>query len=220
MFTIEFAHKTYVLLNKCIDSETLEQILKHFEHVRDLCHKYEQETKVTPSDIGTLRLCAKIIISDKVTLLTTFFFSLTEANKYCASCNYNATESTEVTHKDAYSFGNISVVGNRFAIQKNDIREYIPSENIMSNREASCSSCTGRQLRGNWLAYWEHEIGRSDKDTAFNIKQIKLQTFSGHTNSIRCLYVLNNENSFVSGGRDKTVKLWSLRSQVITQCVL
>ncbi|XP_076671390.1 WD repeat domain 81 isoform X2 [Andrena cerasifolii] len=187
VFTIEFAHKTYVLLNKCIDSETLEQILKHFEHVRDLCHKYEQETKVTPSDI--------------------------EGNKYCASCNYNATESTEETHKDAYSFGNISVVGNRFAIQKNDIREYIPSENIMSNREASCSSCTGRQLRGNWLAYWEHEIGRSDKDTAFNIKQIKLQTFSGHTNSIRCLYVLDNENSFVSGGRDKTVKLWSLRSQ-------
>lgn len=127
----------------------------------------------------------------------------------------DVTENMELIDKGVCSFGNISVVGNRFEIQKDDAKSQLATEtsNVAANRE-TCLSFAGRQLRGNWLAYWEHEIGRPEKDTLFNIKQIKLQTFSGHTNSIRCMYVLDNENSFMSGGRDKTVKLWSLRSQV------
>lgn len=129
---------------------------------------------------------------------------------------YNALdreETVDPVDKGVYSFGNISVIGNRFEIQTDDSRSQSAATETSGNR-IEASAIAGRQLRGNWLAYWEHEIGRPEKDTVLDIKQIKLQTFSGHANSIRCLYVLDNENSFISGGRDKTVKLWSLRSQV------
>lgn len=105
---------------------------------------------------------------------------------------------------------NISLVGNRIDVQIEDIDNKNPNLlGLVSNRIES----TTRHLRGNWLAYWEHEIGRSEKDVMFNFKQINLQTFIGHSQSVKNLYILDNENSFMSGSRDKTVKLWSMRSQ-------
>ena len=76
---------------------------------------------------------------------------------------------------------------------------------------------TLRHLRGNWLQYWGHEVGLADQTDKFNLKQIKLLTFagadaSGHTGSVRSLCVLDNESSFLSSGKDKTVKLWSLKN--------
>jgi len=39
---------------------------------------------------------------------------------------------------------------------------------------------TTRHLKGDWIAYWEHELGHSrDKAALFDFKQIGLQTFTG-----------------------------------------
>ena len=54
-------------------------------------------------------------------------------------------------------------------------------------------------------------------DMKFDFKQIKLQNFVGHAGAVRSIYVLNNENSFLTASKDKTVKLYSLRNQVSLQ---
>lgn len=107
----------------------------------------------------------------------------------------------------ANSFGT-QVVGNRLQVSSSSM-ELLDMVAYKLDHMPST-----RHLKGNWLAYWRHETTRSEKDNqALNLKQIRLQSFVGHTNSVRAIYALENENSFVSASKDKTVKLWSLRSE-------
>ncbi|XP_067623538.1 WD repeat-containing protein 81 isoform X2 [Eurosta solidaginis] len=119
----------------------------------------------------------------------------------------------------ANSFGT-NVIGNRIevvntgAVTSNKARQDVgPMEVLDMVAYKFDQISTSRHLKGNWLAYCRHEISRSDKDTMLNLKHIKLQYFTGHTNSVRSIVVLDNENSFISASKDKTVKLWSLRSE-------
>ncbi|XP_043478579.1 WD repeat-containing protein 81 isoform X1 [Leptopilina heterotoma] len=188
VFTPDLAHKAYVLFYRFFGDGVLEQILKNNQLIRILCQDYEQTARLT-SPVSEDTLNDVFLIENE------------------------AADNQELFERET-GFGNVAVIGNRIEVQRDNLSP--PSQSISEGgnliRESS-SLYLGRQLRGNWLAYWEHEIGRPDKDTTLNIKQIKLQSFNGHTSSIRSVYVLDNENSFMSGSRDKTVKLWSLRSQ-------
>uniref|UniRef100_A0A3P8NY48 WD repeat-containing protein 81 n=1 Tax=Astatotilapia calliptera TaxID=8154 RepID=A0A3P8NY48_ASTCA len=69
---------------------------------------------------------------------------------------------------------------------------------------------SSRSLQGNWLAYWQYEIGLNQQDPHFHFHQIRLQSFLGHSGTTKCLAPLAGEDYFLSGSKDKTVKLWPL----------
>lgn len=69
---------------------------------------------------------------------------------------------------------------------------------------------SSRSLQGNWLAYWQYEIGLNQQDPHFHFHQIRLQSFLGHSSTTKCLAPLAGEDYFLSGSKDKTVKLWPL----------
>ncbi|XP_062816112.1 WD repeat-containing protein 81 [Anolis carolinensis] len=70
---------------------------------------------------------------------------------------------------------------------------------------------SARLLSGNWLAYWQYEIGVSRQQEArFHFHQIRLQGFAGHAGAVKCLAPLSGEDFFLSGGKDRSVRLWPL----------
>ena len=114
------------------------------------------------------------------------------------------------SHFSSTSYGGSGQSGNMIVVSQEGGDTAESSNDFhMINKPAVDS---GRHLRGNWLAYWEHELGKDDRDNSFNFKQIKLQSFTGHVGGVKSLHVLDNENSFLSGGRDKVVRLWSVRN--------
>ena len=82
------------------------------------------------------------------------------------------------------------------------------SETDLKNVKANID--TSRHLSDNWLAYWENAI--RTKGTTFDFKHINLLTLSGHSSSVKCIHALENESSIITGSKDKTVKLWSLKN--------
>ncbi|XP_012545772.2 WD repeat-containing protein 81 isoform X1 [Bombyx mori] len=214
VFDEELAHKTYTSFTRLVGTETMERCLKNLDTVKGLCRKYEQNHSISsPLQIARADKRVQSSYSDEPLCRRA---GATPSRPHDAPADHISSSN---------SFGsNVTLVGNRIDVASDagtelagqgegfDVVSYKMDNGVKSERH----------LRGDWLIYWEHEIGRADKDTGFNLKQIKLQTFAGHTHSVKSIHCLDNEHSFMSGSKDKTVKLWSLRNQgdgnATTQC--
>lgn len=186
VFTPQLAHVAYVPFLKYLGDHIMKQFVQNLPLILTLCHEYEQPEYAS---IGYNR-----------------------ADSTNKTPNID-TSTMDVPDFPSSSFGT-AMIGNRIEVyRENEKNEIGPMELLDLVAHKYDQINTTRHLRGNWLAYWEHETGRHEKSNHFNFKQIKLQTYAGHTSAVRSIFCLDNENSFLSAAKDKTVKLWSLRSE-------
>ncbi|KAL4239028.1 WD repeat-containing protein 81 [Mactra antiquata] len=191
----ELALAAYIPLTSVFGSHHMEEYLSNDDLIRKLCAQYDKALYTENAELDT------------------------------AAPSVPIKEKKEERKENGDIGSNVAIVGNRICLQA-DEEELIPDIQMSQQfqhkgilridpDDTRCDDINHNQqrhLKGNWLAYWEHELGLNERDTLFNFKQIKLQTFQGHANSIRSITCLDNENSFISASKDKTVKLWSLNS--------
>ncbi|KAI8125355.1 hypothetical protein FF38_14339 [Lucilia cuprina] len=200
VFSPALAHSAYLAFLRFLGEDIMKRTVLNFEFILTLCHEFESPDYKP-------------------------FSSVPRRSSDAVDCPTSTSLDVGPDQQAANSFGT-QVVGNRIEVaspvtqpltrvKSNDA----PLQNLDTMEVLDMVAYkfehlpNTRHLKGNWLAYWRHEITRSDKDTTLNLKQIKLQSFVGHTNSVRAILALDNENSFISASKDKTVKLWSLRSE-------
>lgn len=154
--------------------------------------------------------------------------------------NINTPDSYKSSSSYGASYGasfseNISVIGNQIQISqpstiakpivknKNEESSNPSSNNTLNSRlvirfseqelkENKQKIDTSCHLSDNWLAYWENEI-QTKAQTTLDFKHINLLTLTGHTAAVKCLLSLDNESSIISGSKDRTVKLWTIKNQ-------
>ncbi|XP_055916786.1 WD repeat-containing protein 81 [Eupeodes corollae] len=186
VFSPSLAHCSYLAFLRFLGESIMTKTVVNLEFILTLCHEFEQPDHSAAPDDGSLPYTPE-------------------------SSRRGSVEDQQ--QLPANSFGT-TMIGNRIEVVPTSTKQEMGPMEVLDMVAYKFDQIgKTRYLRGNWLAYWRHEISRPDKDSHMSLKQIKLQTFAGHTNSVRAIVALDNENSFMSASKDKTVKLWSLRSE-------
>lgn len=155
VFTPHLAHVAYVPFLKYLGDHIMKQFVKNLMLILNMCHDYEQPEYAS----GTY---------DNRKLDLSLTGGILDHDDFIQDASLTSN-----------TFGT-PVIGNRIEVRKESVKSEIgPMEllDLVAYKYEQIN--TVRHLRGNWLAYWEHEIGRPEKHNHFNLKQIKLQTFAG-----------------------------------------
>ncbi|GBP75188.1 WD repeat-containing protein 81 [Eumeta japonica] len=206
VFNEDLANRAYQPFLRFVGLDALERSLKNSDTIYSLRQKYNRaQATSSPYNLTPEKKVQTSFSDDPI------------SRRSVEIGQSNVKSDVVMDHiSSSNSFGsNVTLVGNRIDV----VTDTLPDINSQCNalEVVSYKSDDGvrsdRHVKGDWLIYWEHEVGRPDKENRFNLKQIKLQQFTGHTHTIKSIYCLDNENSFMSGSKDKTVRLWSLRNQ-------
>lgn len=202
VFCSALAHTAYLIFLRFLGEQTMRKTLMNFELVISLCHDYEEPLNTSATvdqNISNNSIMSNSHLLDGVSNTCSVIRCNNEDNSSSLAINN--------------SFGR-QVIGNRIEIPMStsnshaQLNESIKSRDMLDLVSYKFEELpTSRYLKGNWLAYWRHEITRSDKEETLNLKQIKLQSFIGHTNSVRAIHTLDNENSFISASKVSRVYL-------------
>ncbi|XP_066219583.1 WD repeat-containing protein 81 [Saccopteryx leptura] len=199
VFTLEMAYTIYVPFS-CLLGDIIQKIIPNHELVGELAGLYLES--ISPSS------------SSPASVEPTVPSTSLESDPQGGSCPQDDSHSG--------TFGSV-LVGNRIQIPDDSQLEHagplgpvsgvgsgglgIESEDNALKRELPRSA---HGLSGNWLAYWQYEIGVSQQDAHFHFHQIRLQSFPGHSGAVKCVAPLSSEDFFLSGSKDRTVRLWPL----------
>ncbi|XP_039742229.1 WD repeat-containing protein 81 isoform X2 [Pteropus medius] len=199
VFTLEMAYMIYVPFS-CLLGDIIQKIIPNHELVGELAGLYLES--ISPSS------------RSPASMEPTVPSTSPESDPQGGGCPQDDTHSG--------TFGSV-LVGNRIQIPDNSQPENSgplgpisgvgsgglgsESEDNALKRELPRSA---HGLSGNWLAYWQYEIGVSQQDAHFHFHQIRLQSFPGHSGAVKCVAPLSSEDFFLSGSKDRTVRLWPL----------
>ncbi|XP_073421776.1 WD repeat-containing protein 81 isoform X1 [Dendrobates tinctorius] len=191
VFNAEMAYATFIPFS-CLIGDVIAQLLPNHDLIWRLTMVYQEAVIPKESD------------------------SRAQAFEYGGRMSMPMLRSEEDTQSG--TFGSV-MVGNRIQLPK-DSQQTAPRSSCRSPvvENFHCDENTFKQdlqksahgLCGNWLAYWQYEIGVSQQEPHFYFHQIKLQSFVGHSGAIKCVKPLSGEDFFLSGSKDKTVRLWPL----------
>ncbi|KAL1485747.1 hypothetical protein MTO96_031770 [Rhipicephalus appendiculatus] len=172
VFTAELAFMTYIPLCKLAGGIYMEQTLTNHELILELCAAHDSALAMSESGADAASGPRKF-----------------------RKGHYRMPSAGQDEAIVSGEFGkNVAMVGNRIDVQLGEESHLVTAGELPDaapkydiNLLMRKMTNGQRHLKGSWLAYWEHEIGVSlVKDSHFDFKQIRLQTFAGHTGSVRC----------------------------------
>jgi len=150
VLTPELAYSAYVTFYNPFGRAHLEENILNLEKIRHLCLQHQEKTSnlLRPATFDCLRSPATHQVSSNQSSGSS---ALGNNSKVSAGLLLSGAA------RGSFSFG--------LAVANEDLHNFI-------SRDLNDS---GRHLKGNWLAFWENEAGRAEKEGQLGVKQILLQ---------------------------------------------